>query len=119
MIPKSVFDDAVFERMETNDHRATAGLNPVGQSACQELLEVFEFVIDGNPQSLKNPCGGMNFLTPLRPARQRLSDGCHEIGRRPLAEIGTTGDDGTRDRPAGAVFSKLLKEFGQVRFAEC
>jgi len=105
--------------METNDHRAAAGLNPLGQRSGQKLLEVFEFVIDGNPQGLKDPRGRVNFVTSPRPARQRLRDGGDELGGRPMGNLGPTGDDGTSDRAAGAFFAELLKQLGQVGFTQC
>jgi hypothetical protein len=118
LIPKSVFDNAVFERMETDDHRASAGLHPVGQRPGQKLLKVFEFAIDGNPQSLKDPRGRVNFVTSLRPARQGLRDGRDEIGGCPIGNLGPPCDDGTGDRSAGALFRVSLKQVSQLGFAE-
>jgi hypothetical protein len=119
LVPKSVFDDAIFERMETNDHCAAAGLYPLGQRSGQKLLEVFEFVIDGNPQGLKDPRGRVNFVTSFRPARHRLGDGGDELGGRPVGNVRPTGDDGPSDRAAGAFFAELLKQIGQLGFAQC
>lgn len=118
MVPKSVFDDAIFERMETDDHRAAAGLYQLGQCGGQKLLEVFEFVIDGNPQGLKDPRGRVNFLTSFRPPRHRLRDGCDEIGGRPVSNLRPTGNDGTSNRAAGAFFAELLKQIGQLAFTQ-
>jgi hypothetical protein len=118
LVPKSVFDDAVFEGMETEDYRASAGRHPLGERPGQKLLEVFEFVIDGNPQGLKDPRGGMDFVTSLRPAGQGLRDGCDEIRGRPMSDLGPPGDDRTGDRAAGALFSELLKQLGQLGFAQ-
>jgi hypothetical protein len=118
LVPKSVFDYAIFEGMETEDHRASTGLYPVGERPVQKLLEVFELMIDGNPQGLKDPRGGMNFVTSLRPAGQRLRDGRDEIRARPLSDLGAPGNDGTGNRAAGALFCELLKQFCQLAFAE-
>ncbi len=104
--------------METDDQSATAGLHPLGQRCGQKLLEVFEFVIDGNPQGLKDPRGRVNFLTSLRPARHRLGDGGDEIGGRPVGNLGPTDNDGPSNRAAGAFFAELLKEVGQLGFAQ-
>jgi hypothetical protein len=105
--------------METNDHRAAAGLYPLGQRSGQKLLEVFEFVIDGNPQGLKDPRGRVNFLTSFRAPRHRLGDGGDEIGGRPVSNLRPTGDDGTSNRAAGALFAELLKQLGQLGFTHC
>jgi len=104
--------------MKTNDHRAAAGLYSLAQRCGQKLLEVFEFVIDGNPQGLKDPRGRVNFVTFFRPAWNRLGDGGDEIGGRPVSNLRPTGDDGTSDRPAGALFAELLKQLGQLGFAQ-
>ena len=76
--------------METDDHRAAAGLNPVGKRRGEKLLEVFQLVVDGNPHGLKNTCARMDIVASLRPARQRSGDGCDEVGRRPLGVVRTT-----------------------------
>jgi hypothetical protein len=80
LVPKSVFDQSVFEGMEADDHRASAGLHPIGQRAGEELLEVLEFVVDGDPQGLKDAGRGMGFVTVFWPARKSVRDSRNEIG---------------------------------------
>jgi hypothetical protein len=93
LVPKSVFDDAIFEGMETEDYCPSAGPHSLGERPGQKLSEMFELVIDGNPQGLKDPRGGMDFVTSLRPAGRRLRDGRDEIRGRPLGDFGAPGDD--------------------------
>jgi hypothetical protein len=69
LIPKGVFDYSVFEGMETDDHRASAGLQPVGQRAGQKPLKVLELLVDRNSQGLKDTRGRVNFVTSLWAAR--------------------------------------------------
>jgi hypothetical protein len=76
--------------MEADDHRAAAGLNPVGERRGEKLLEVFQLVVDGNSQGLKDPCARMDIVAPLRTARHRGGDGGDEVGRRPLGVVRTT-----------------------------
>jgi hypothetical protein len=118
LIPKSVFDNAIFERMETDDHRVSAGLHPVDQRPGQKLLKVFEFVIDGNPQSLKDSRRRVNFVTSFWPARQGLRNGRDEIGGGPIGNLSPPCDDRPGDRSTGALFSVSLKQVSQLGFAE-
>ncbi len=118
MIPKSVFDHSVFEGMKTDDHRASAGLQPVEQRDGQELLEVLELVVDGNSQGLKDTRGRVDLVASHCAARQALSNGGDEIGGRPLRKFELPRHDCPGNRSARAFFPKSLKEVGQFSRAE-
>jgi hypothetical protein len=118
LIPKSVFDNSVFEGMKTDDHRASADLQPVGQRDREELLEVLELVVDGNSQGLKDTRGRVNLVMSLWAARKALGDRGDEIGGRPLREFGPPRDDCPGNCSARAFFSESLKKVGQFSLAE-
>jgi len=46
--------------MEADDDRAAAGRKPVRQRRGEEVLEVFEFVVNGDSQGLKDARGRVN-----------------------------------------------------------
>jgi hypothetical protein len=104
--------------MKTEDHRASAGFHPVGQRDGEELVEVFELVVDGDPQGLKDTCGWVNFMTAFPRMRQSVGNDGDQIADRPLRQFVSPRDDGPGDGPAGALFSGPLKEVGQLVFVE-
>jgi len=118
LIPKSVFDYSVFEGMETDDYRASAGLQSVGQRAGQEPLKVLELLVDRNSQGLKNTRGRVNLVASLWAARQALGDRGHEISGPPLREFGSPHDNCTGNRSARAFFPESLKQVRQFGLAE-
>jgi hypothetical protein len=122
LVPKSVFDQSIFEGMKTDDHRAAARLQPVGQRCGEEFLEVFQLVIDGNPQGLKDTSGWVSGdrsgVMPLGTAGLRGGNSRDKIGGRPMRDIRATRDDGSSNRPAGPLFAKTLEQLGQFAFVE-
>jgi hypothetical protein len=83
---------------------------------------VFQFVIDSNPQSLKDTRGRVsgdgNSVMPLRAAGLSDSNGRDQIGGRPVRDVRPPRDDGSSNRAAGPLFAKLLKQLGQRIFVE-
>jgi len=118
LVPKSVFDESVFEGMETDDHRASTGLHPLWQRNGEELVEVFELVVDGNSQGLKDTRGRVNFATSLPAMRQGAGNGRDQIAGRPVRELVSPRDDRPRDRTAGTLFPEPLKKLCQFVFVE-
>ena len=104
--------------METDDHRASVGLQPVGQRDRQEPLKVLELVVDRDSQGLKKTRGRVNFVTSLWAARQALGDRSHEIGGRPLREFGPPRDNCPGNRSARAFFPESLKQVTQFSHSE-
>jgi hypothetical protein len=103
--------------MEADDDRAPAGVEPVGQGACEKPLEVLEFVVDGNSQRLEDARGRVNFMAAFR-ARLRSGDGVDQIAGGPFAVLGSPRHDRTGDRSAGSLFAEALENAGQFRFVE-
>ena len=104
--------------METDDDRPAARLEPVDKRASEELLQVLQFVVDGNSQGLKHACGRVNVGVTLLPAPRRSGDDADEIGSGPVGEFRTSCDDRASNRSAGALFPEPLKKAGQLGFAE-
>ncbi len=122
MVPKSVFDQSIFEGMEADDHRAAARLQPVGQRSREKVLKVFQLVVDGNPQGLKDTSGRVSGdgsgVMPLGTAGLRGGNSRDKIGGRPMGDVRPPRDDGSSNRPAGPLFAKFLEQLGQLIFVE-
>jgi hypothetical protein len=108
--------------MKADDHRAAARLQPVGQRRGEEVLEVFQLVVDRNPQGLKDTSGRVSgdgtCVMPLGAAGLRGSNGRDKIGGRPVGDVRPLRDDGASNRAAGPLFAKLLEQLGQLVFVE-
>lgn len=64
MVPKGVLDQSIFEGMKGDDDRPPSGVQSFGQRGGKGSLEVIELLVDGNPQRLKDPGGGVRLKTP-------------------------------------------------------
>ncbi len=108
--------------METDNHHAAADREPVRQRRGEEVLEVFQFVVDGNSQGLKHARGRVNrdrgSMAAFRFVRMRGRDGRDEVGGGPIGDVGATGDNGASDRATGPLFAKPLKQIGELVFVE-
>ncbi len=80
MVPKGVLDQSIFERMESDDDHSPTGVQSFRKEGGKEGLEVFEFVIDGNSQGLKD-AGCWVFLGPVGTAAEMgRGDGFDQVG---------------------------------------
>ena len=57
LVLKEAFDDTVFQRMEGNDGDDSVGCKKF-HCGFERVGEFFEFVVDGDSESLERACGG-------------------------------------------------------------
>jgi hypothetical protein len=89
-------------------------------------LELFELVIDGNPQRLKDARRRMPRSLATCVARRSFASTATAGAGHGLGEIagganrppGTKGDDVARETPALRLFAKALEDPGQFLFVE-
>ena len=80
MIPKGVLDQSIFKRMESDDDRPPIGVQSFRKEVGEEGLEVFELMVDGNSQGLKDAGCGMFLALPGTAAGMGSCDGFDQIG---------------------------------------
>jgi hypothetical protein len=119
MVPKSVLDQPVFERMEGDDDRSAALAKTARQHGRKEVVEVFELVVGGDSQGLKHARGGMG----LRPATRvnRFADRLDQVGGSPNGTRCAPGDDCSGDVAAEsflAVFEEDVSQLGLIEGRE-
>jgi len=101
---QGVFDDAVFEGVESDDGQAAAGFQPAG-SLLEEFLEGAEFVVHGDAEGLEDECGGIALATRRRVAGDEVGE--FEGAGDGVVDAGFGDDVG--ELP-GAVFLAILAE---------
>jgi hypothetical protein len=80
VVPKGVLDQSIFERMESDDDHSSTGPQSFRKAGGKEGLEVFEFVVDGNSQGLKD-AGCWVLLRPVGTAAgMGRGDGFDQVG---------------------------------------
>jgi hypothetical protein len=104
-----VFDESIFERMEADNEKATIFAEGVGEYG-QGVLDDFQFLIDGDAESLECSGGGIDA------SMDSAWDGAmNEIGEfsggfdRVLASL---FDDASGDPAAEAFFAVLVDDVG-------
>ena len=119
MVPKSVFDQSIFEGMEGDDDCPPVGVQSLGQDIGEKGLEVLKLAIGGNSQRLKDAGGRMGFGPPSAARVKGLIDRFDQVGRCLDGLIGPAKHNGAGDRSAGRLFAKLEKQVRQFVFVEC
>ena len=109
---KELLHDAVFERMKCHDHEPPAGFeNSLG--GVQRAHQFAEFVVDGDPQSLKNPRSGVNAARLLPDQRgyqiRKLFGGLEWLPAPRLDNCACNG-------ASAALFAVMVENVGQFRF---
>src|SRR4051812_20459815 len=79
---KKLFHDSIFQRMKRHHHEPSARMKRAfGRVKCAH--ELAELVVDGDPQSLKHACGGVNTTRFLPDERRNeireLLGGCKRL----------------------------------------
>lgn len=110
--------------MKTDDDEDPPGLEAVVQDAAERDFELFQFVVDGNPQGLKNARGGMavprRSWTPRRRFLMRPDSG-HRVGQiagRANRLPGPPFDEIPRHPPGLWFFPIPLEDVGEFLFAQ-
>jgi hypothetical protein len=78
---------------------------------------VIEFVVDGDPQSLKHAGCRVALAPPAGAVRKSGRDGVDQVGASPQWATATTIDNRVRDRSGRGFFTVERKKFGQLRFS--
>ena len=110
--------------MKTDDDDNAPGFETVIQDRSQRGFELFELVIDRDPQGLKDARGGMTFPRQLRPACHRLL--ARAASRHCLGQVAGSPNRLSRSpfdeipgHPAGfGFFSELLEDVAEFLFAK-
>jgi hypothetical protein len=105
--------------MERDDDRSSSGVQSFGKRGGKSGLEVIEFLINGNPQRLKDARGGVRFMTLPAGAGKRFGHRVDQFSRCPHGLAGAAGDNRARNRSAGRLFAVAKEEVRQLGFLEC
>ena len=101
MTLNELFDDAIFERVETDDREPAADLEQL-QRARERAAQLAELVIDVHAQRLEG--AGRGILSGLAGAHYACDQLRQFQGTRQRMR-GAVGDDGRGDTPCEAFFS--------------
>jgi hypothetical protein len=102
--------------MESDEDRPSSGFQSFRKYGGKGSLEVIEFMVDGNPQRLKDASRGMGLSSPATAGREGIGNGCNKVGRCSHRVAGTAADDRVGDRPAGGLFAEAKEDVGQLGF---
>jgi hypothetical protein len=97
LVPKGFFDQSIFEGMEGDDDRAPVGVQSLRKGTGEKGLQVFKFVVDGDPQRLKDARGGMRLGRSAAGSVQGVVDGSDQLGCRANRLAGPATHDRPRD----------------------
>jgi hypothetical protein len=88
------------------------------QRACQRVLKLFEFVVDGDAQRLKDARGRVPRGVARCPGRAGSGDGLGEIARRSQGAAGTPFDEFSGELAAVGFFSEIGDDLRQSGFVD-
>jgi hypothetical protein len=114
LVPKSVFDQSIFEGMKGDEDCPPVGVQSLRQDAGEKGFEVFELAIDGDSQGLKNAGGRVAFGPPAATRVKCFFDRFDQVGGCLNRLIGSAKHDRVGNGPAGGLFAELEKQIGQV-----
>lgn len=105
--------------METDDGGDTAGLETLVEHAPQRGFELFEFVIDGDAQCLKDLSCRMT-ASRIAPAsiRRAVADRVGQIECGPNRVCGTPFDDISSDAATVSFLAEAFQKFAEFAFVE-
>src|SRR5438270_2125670 len=111
-LPHRVFHDAVFERVKTDDHQASARLEDLGRRVtAEQRLQVIQFTVYEDSDPLESQSRWMNSRVFHCPERARynlreMSGCCYR----------TRPDNGSGDSPRPPFLTEFVNHIGEVFF---
>ncbi len=112
---EEALDDAVFERMERDDHQPSPGLQNTFRGV-QRLHQLVQLAVHMDAQRLEGARGGMD-LVRARPSRDALY-GAHECEGGGDRFFRTLFHDGASDRPGLRLLAEDMDDVGQLVLSE-